>query len=150
MAGERIVQDWARFHALDWRARVTFVMAWFMLPLYAALLRIPRLARRGIVGAPHAGRHTHEQRLDIAHGVGALVSAAAARTPFKPTCMVRSRVIGDLLRMRGIGSSLCVGVRMDEGRLDAHAWIEVDGIPVAERSDVRTRFAAFDLPQRPR
>jgi hypothetical protein len=35
-------------------------------------------------------------------------------------------------------------VRRDGSRLDAHAWVEVDGRPINERAEVVERFEILD------
>jgi hypothetical protein len=52
-------------------------------------------------------------------------AAAACRLlPITTTCLKESFVLYALLRRRGAAPRLCLGVKKDAGRLDAHAWIE--------------------------
>lgn len=52
-------------------------------------------------------------------------AAAAYRLlPVTTTCLRESLVLYALLRRRGAAPRLCLGVKKDAGRLDAHAWIE--------------------------
>jgi hypothetical protein len=44
---------------------------------------------------------------------------------------------------------LRIGVRLSEGKLDAHAWVEHTGIPINDRPDVSTDFAPFAEPVSP-
>lgn len=46
-------------------------------------------------------------------------------------------------------TDLRIGVKLDQGRLDAHAWVEADGIPINDAPDVAQRFAAFQQPLSP-
>lgn len=71
------------------------------------------------------------------------VDAAARYSPVIPTCLVRSLVLQALLRRGGIASDLRIGVRLDEGRLDAHAWIEAGGVPLNDAPDVAERYGPF-------
>ncbi len=35
------------------------------------------------------------------------------------------------------------GVRKEQGRFEAHAWVEREGVALNDGSDVNVRFAAF-------
>ena len=52
-------------------------------------------------------------------------------------------LLGWLLRRRGVQSQLCIGVRLTQGALDAHAWVECEGVPVNDNPDVNAQFASF-------
>lgn len=71
------------------------------------------------------------------------VDAVYRRLPFAPTCLTRSLVLTRVLRSRGVPCRLRVGVRKQDGRLEAHAWVECDGQPLAEARDHR-HFAALE------
>lgn len=73
-----------------------------------------------------------------------LVSIAARRGPFGSTCLVRALALQWSLARHGITSELRVGVRKVDGRLDAHAWVERDGVPLMEAGDVGESYAPFD------
>ena len=63
------------------------------------------------------------------------------------TCLYRS--LAGFASLRGAGEPVrfVIGVRVDEGDVVAHAWLERDGEPVGEPSDPRHRFAvAFAYP----
>jgi len=48
-----------------------------------------------------------------------------------------------MLRRRGVASQLRIGVRINQGILDAHAWVEYAGTPVNDREDVGEQFSPF-------
>lgn len=57
-------------------------------------------------------------------------------------CVERSLLLFHLLRRGGHPARLCFGVvRAPEGRLAGHAWVTLDGEPVAEPVDPRTLYA---------
>lgn len=61
------------------------------------------------------------------------VSRASAYGLFRPRCLVRSLAIQRMLRRRGItSSSLGIGVRVQQGSFEAHAWVELDGAIVGD------------------
>lgn len=72
------------------------------------------------------------------------VNLAAAHSFFPGTCLTRSLVLLHLLAKRGVKAELRVGVRMLRGGLDAHAWVEHEGVPVNDRADIGSVYAAFD------
>jgi hypothetical protein len=49
-----------------------------------------------------------------------------------------------MLRRRGIDAELCLGARLDEGTLAAHAWVTSGGRVLNDTPDVHQRFAPFD------
>lgn len=63
---------------------------------------------------------------------------AVDKGPFRPNCMRRTLVLARYLRRAGEEPVVCFGVKPDErpaGAFDGHAWIEIDGQPLAERAD---------------
>ncbi len=63
------------------------------------------------------------------------------------TCLYRSLAGFASLRAAGEPVRLVVGVRVEQGEVVAHAWLEKDGEPVGEPTDPRPRFAeAFSYP----
>jgi hypothetical protein len=61
-----------------------------------------------------------------------LVAAAARALPGEATCLPRAIALEALLRAAGHAAELRIGVAPRDGRarLDAHAWVEVDGVSV--------------------
>jgi hypothetical protein len=58
----------------------------------------------------------------LTHGVG-------RRLPWSPTCLERALAAGRVLASVAVSGRLVVGVAAAaEGRVDAHAWIEVPGV----------------------
>jgi len=56
------------------------------------------------------------------------VAVAYEILPFRRTCLRESLVLHALLGRRALRSRLCFGVARNGDALDAHAWIECDGI----------------------
>jgi len=48
-----------------------------------------------------------------------------------------------LLGRQGIASELRIGVRKEQGRFEAHSWVEYEGVTLNDELDVGSRFAAF-------
>lgn len=69
----------------------------------------------------------------------AIVDAVARIIP-GATCLARSVALS---RLVGSRARICIGVRAGEQELDAHAWVELDGVVLNDRSDVRARYAVI-------
>jgi len=54
------------------------------------------------------------------------------RLPTHPSCLIRSLVLLRLLARWGIDSTFVIGVRLKDGSLAAHAWVEYQGIPLLD------------------
>lgn len=119
------------------------------LPLIAAALRLWDFRRvasvlRGTGSAPAtAGGEPREHRAGLAHGLAALVRAAARRGPYRARCLEESLLLWWLLRRRGIEGRLRLGVRKDGSLLVAHAWVELDGQAIGDRQGLTCRYAPF-------
>lgn len=60
-----------------------------------------------------------------------------------PTWLHRSLTLWWLLGRQGIASELRIGVRKEQGRFEAHSWVEYEGVTLNDELDVGSRFAAF-------
>ena len=81
-----------------------------------------------------------------ARHVADAVALVAGRSVIGARCLGRSLVLWFILRRRGIDAEFVIGADAPRrGELDAHAWVEVAGVPVNDASDVRERFGSFDL-----
>jgi hypothetical protein len=57
-------------------------------------------------------------------------------------CIARSLLLYRELSRLGASPCLCVGLRKRDAAVEGHAWVELDGIPVAERDKGEARFEA--------
>jgi hypothetical protein len=73
-----------------------------------------------------------------------MVAAASRRGLCRGNCLEQSLVLWALLRERGIHAQLRVGVRKGEGGLEAHAWVELEGVVLNDSDDVHGHYAPFD------
>jgi hypothetical protein len=81
--------------------------------------------------------------------LGRMVNIAANHVPWRVSCLERSLLLWWLLKRRGIAGDLKIGVRFAGEALDAHAWVECDGVPVNDTPDNVAAFAAFAGPVTP-
>ncbi len=135
----------ARFLALDPWERRLFVRAWCLLPLTAmrvCWLGLARVQSTGCAGPRLQG----VEALDRARRITRWVHVASRHGPYRPTCLPISLVLQRLLCEQGIESDLRFGVRKAAGRIEGHAWVERDGVTLAEAPAEGPPFAAFDTP----
>jgi len=72
-----------------------------------------------------------------------MVLAAARNSPIPSTCLERSLSLWWLLARQGIVTQFRIGVRKDDEKFAAHAWVERDGIAIGEPDDSHLHYAAF-------
>jgi hypothetical protein len=61
-------------------------------------------------------------------------------------CLSTSLALARMLARRGITAMIRIGVRTEDGRLDAHAWVEWQGRVLIDHPNSLERFSAFDRP----
>jgi hypothetical protein len=83
-------------------------------------------------------------QLEEAYMMARIISIAAQYGVYKATCLRRSLVLWWLLREDGISSQICLGVRIHDHQLDAHAWVEADGFVVNDAGNIREQFKILD------
>lgn len=88
------------------------------------------------------GRPTHSERESIrgAGEIARMVSIAAEHGPYRASCLRKSLLVWWFLRRAGLDSTIRFGVRMSDGRLEAHAWVEYNGAVVNDSPDIRARY----------
>jgi len=72
-----------------------------------------------------------------------MVLAAARNSPIPSTCLERSLSLWWLLARQGIVTQFRIGVRKDDEKFAAHAWVERDGIAIGEPDASHVHYAAF-------
>jgi hypothetical protein len=138
-----VTTKWEKFRALSWPERRTLLAAMASLPLFWLGLHVLGLRRFQAWLQCDRPQIESSLSLDDIVRVATLVNIAALHVPFRATCLTRSLLLGWILRRRGVASQLRIGVRLTQGVLDAHAWVEYAGIPINDRPDVGGQFAPF-------
>jgi Transglutaminase-like superfamily len=69
------------------------------------------------------------------------VDVAARHHLYPMHCVPRALALRSLLAEEGIVTELRIGVRKEDDRLVAHAWVEHQGVPIGESLNVGERFA---------
>jgi hypothetical protein len=110
-----------------WSLRI--VSACLTIPPALRLVPLDRLAHR--LGRPRTlKRPSAEQQEAIMRRVDALLGRLPP--PWRRTCLTRTAVLYHLLRRSGMPVELCLGVRASNGKVEAHAWMEREGVPYME------------------
>jgi hypothetical protein len=73
-----------------------------------------------------------------------LQTAAARNLFFQVNCLEQSLVLWMLLRRHGFAADLKIGARKEAGRFEAHAWVELNGVPLNDQADSDRKFVPFD------
>lgn len=61
-----------------------------------------------------------------------LATIAGTHGPFEATCLRQSLLLLFLLRRRQLAPELMLGVRRQDGAFDAHAWVQLGGVALAQ------------------
>ena len=139
-----------RLMRLNGADRRTLAQAMILLPMMALVLRLMGFRRSQHIFSrflPHkfSGKtERSETTLSQALHISRLVGLAVRHGVHPANCLQRSLALWWLLRRHGIRSEMYIGTRKEAGRLDAHAWIEIEGVILNDSSDVRHRFEPFD------
>jgi hypothetical protein len=147
---DRFGRAWRAFLDLSSPRRRLLLHAWLLLPAVAVRLRVFGFARTRAALLAQADARKGLTNLGDAEFTACLVDAAARWSPVPASCLVRSLVLCRLLRQRGLASELRIGVATPDGHFSAHAWVEHDGVPLAEAGRVRENYSAFDKSILPR
>jgi hypothetical protein len=140
---QHITRKISRFRALPATERRTLLAAMALLPLFWIALRLLGLQRLQARLHRSPRPRPNPLPLDDLMRTGALVNSASRRVLGPDNCLTRSLYLWWLLRRRGVYCQLRIGVRMIDGGLEAHAWVEHANVPINDRHDVGARFDAF-------
>jgi hypothetical protein len=102
-----------------------------------------------------ASLHSHSQRstgtiqseqevaLRIAKS-SRMVRAASRFGAIRATCLAQSLTLWFLLEQQNISSAIRIGVRKKDNRMEAHAWVERNGLALNETDEVHRHYAPFE------
>ncbi len=135
-----------RIRALDagqWRVVVTSVV---LLAPIQLMLKSRGLKWTAAKLAARSDRPVGGSDRAKASSMAEAVSLVAGRKVVGALCLGRSLLLWYLLRRRGMDAELVVGAKapVDETWM-AHAWVELDSVPVNDDADVRDHYGSFDL-----
>jgi len=137
-----------RFNALERPAQALFLRATVLLPLVSFSLRWRGFRATQAALQRFLSNAMTEQDSNRAQARAALtarmVNSADRHGFFYSSCLAKSLTLWWLLERQGIASHLRVGIRKENEKLKAHAWIERDGAVLNEPEEHHRHYAAFD------
>src|SRR5262249_44115408 len=144
---------WARlqrFRSLDPASRGVFLRACVVMPLVwsslgtrgfgatqATLRRFLRSANR----RPKVGDGLPR---DAVFRTARMVRAVARLSAGRFTCLEESLTLWCLLERQDLAASVRIGTRMNEGKFEAHAWVECQGVALHDPEEPNHPYAAFE------
>jgi len=147
-----------RFSALTRSARGLFLRASLVLPLITISLRWrgfrkTKASLQLFIPLTYGSQNPDTQAR--AALTAQMVRAAARHGIGDPACLQVSLALWWLLARQGIASDLRVGIRKDEEKFEAHAWVECGGATLNDPEVKHHHYDAFDaalasLPPEPR
>jgi hypothetical protein len=138
-----------RYRKLDPEARKLFWRAVALLPMIAVSLRArgfqrtkEKLQRRLALGSPTPGGPA--RGAEVVQKTCRTVAAAARYGLGRPTCLAKSLALWHLLQKQNVATQLRIGVNKADGKFEAHAWVEHDGMALNQSEEVHEHYAAFE------
>jgi hypothetical protein len=148
-----------RFSALERPAQKFFLRAIVLLPLVSLSLRWRGFRVTQAALQRFLSNANLEPDAALASKVAAvtahMVNAADRHGLVHPSCLAKSLTLWWLLARQGIPSQLRIGIRKEEQKFEAHAWVERDGAALNEPDEHHHHYSAFDaalsahLPEEP-
>ena len=136
----------ARLRALSTAQRMVVLASLVLVPATQLSLRFLGFSRTARTLARWSERRPAPPDAEASREAADAVNLVAGQTVVGARCLGRSLVLWFILRRRGIDAELVIGADAPRrGELQAHAWVEVAGVPVNDAPDVRERFGSFDL-----
>lgn len=137
-----------RFSVLERPARGLFLRAMALLPLVSLSLRWRGFRATQATLQRFLSTANGEQDSALASQRAALsahmVNAADRHGLVHPSCLAKSLTLWWLLGRQGIPAQLRIGIRKEQEKFEAHAWVERDGAAVNEPEEHHHHYAAFD------
>jgi Transglutaminase-like superfamily len=141
-------EQFRRFSALGRPAQGLFLRAMVLLPLVALSLRWRGLratqsSLKLFLSDSHPEHDPALVRKDAAVAAH-MVNAADVHGLVHPSCLAKSLTLWWLLARQGISSHLRIGIRKENEKMEAHAWVERDGAALNEPNERHHHYSAFD------
>jgi hypothetical protein len=140
---------------LDRESRRTFFRAAALLPAISLSLRVRgfRATQKSLLGYSKQFQGGSQggavgarplSEVDYCRLSARMVNAAVRNLWRRATCLEKSLAIWSLLGRQGVASQLRIGARNDNGKFEAHAWVEHNGIAINEPENLHRHYATFD------
>jgi len=73
-----------------------------------------------------------------------LVRIAAEHSLYRARCLEKSLVLRWILCREGVDARIILGARKEDKEMQAHAWVEVDGVSLDDVTDIHRPFSPFE------
>jgi Transglutaminase-like superfamily len=137
-----------RFSALERPAQELFLRAVVLLPLVAWSLkwrgfRATQAALERFLSKTDREPDT-ALRSRYAAMAAHMVNAADRHGLVHPSCLAKSLTLWWLLGRQGMASHLRIGIRKENEKFEAHAWVEFEGAALNEPDGHHHHYSTFD------
>ena len=137
-----------RFSALGRPAQSLFLRAMVLLPFVSLSLRwrgfrLTKAALQRFLSNANSEQNSTDLQKRAAL-TAHLVNSADRHGFTHPSCLAKSLTLWWLLGRQGIGSHLRIGIRKENEKFEAHAWVERNGAALNEPEEHHRHYAAFD------
>jgi hypothetical protein len=138
-----------RYKALDAESRALFWRAVRLLPRITLSLRLRGYARTeaSLHSRVKSRLETIVTEEDLAPRIAKtsrMVHAASQFGTIRATCLAQSLTLWFLLQQQNISSAIKIGVRKKDGCMEAHAWVERNGVTLNEPDELHQHYAPFE------
>ena len=137
-----------RFRALERPAQGLFLRAIVLLPIVAVSLRWRGFrATQAMLKRFLSNRSAGQDSAEITKRAALtahMVSVADRSGLVHPSCLAKSLTLWWLLMRQGIAADLRIGIRKENEKMAAHAWVERNGAALNEPEEHHRHYAAFD------
>ena len=140
------MKKWRQYQGLSGYEQGLFWRSIILLPvLHSSLFfwEYPRLLHfleKKIRLGKRIGFKKESEIIEKAFQISRIVSIAARYGFFQATCLRRSLLIWCLLRREGIRSTIEFGIKKTNADLQAHAWVQIDGVVISERDGTYQQY----------
>ncbi len=125
-----------KWRALAFREKMLLLKFIFLLPPVAFAIRcFGYLRTRDLLSRFVSRNRLHQAdatELAQAQRKAELLSVAGRHGWIAATCLRQSVLLEFLLQREGLAAEIKIGVRKQDDLFDAHAWVELNGIPLAQ------------------
>ncbi len=146
------MRNWDRLKTLTAAERKLLLQALVLLPVVHGCLkclgyfRLVSFMEARLPLARKPGGSPFAEMQPRAAAAARMVSIAAFSGPYRAGCLRRSLVLVILLRRQGIEGELVFGTRRIAQSLEAHAWVEIQGIVINDHPHIRQQYTPLEVP----
>ena len=148
----RILERWRRYRNLSKQDRGLVLRAMVLLSLTVLGLRTMSFRRCKEIIRQYSLTGSSPRQILSDHQAEARMKLVSAmnvverNVPWRPNCLERSLALWWLFQLNAVEVELHIGGRKNQGRFEAHAWVESGGQVLNDTTDVHSHYSRFDAP----